>query len=418
MRKGFNGILTQQFLLFALTTQSYVFSVRSLIVGRDFALIILSLVIAQLFGAFLAHVLYKMMRTKVNIEVLTCFTAIGFAIASSLLLMIDRNGILILGDLLVFRTILFFCYLSYSMFLYFGFVSIMNLKEILDSESYYDLVRVSYAGLFVGIIYNLVLRTAMLSLNPYLLNLLSILIVAVAVGRYYLIKNHGKSEDLDSNSNELRLIPTDEDKPMKQTLLQNIIIFSIVWSLFMLPINNPELMSYMSNMSHEWIQYIFVLTSILGILIGVKAVMMKYLRKDVYVSLQSYLPVLTLLTIGLFGFYLFYPPSQWIYLINYVVSILIFALVASISFFEIFSSIKKSQIGYFVFLIFFIHLLQVSIRLLMIERHMPYIWSILLIIMGVLQYLNYRSQYQKKNEESQRSLESNNIIEEKENGCD
>lgn len=391
MKKGFNAILGCQFLVFALAVQNYVFSVRSLIVGTAFALILLPLLVAQLFGPIIIHLLFKGIRGKIRTEMLLLLSFFGFALFSSLLLIPDR--ISSPSDyFIVFRTILLFSYLFFSFSMYFGLVSLIDLKNKIDPESHLDLIRATFAGIFVGITYNLVIRTAGLSLNPYLLNLLSMALIIVALSRYYLVSGILNSEVKESFFSEASDCPSDSKKKSKSAF-RNLLIFSIMWAVFMMPVNNLELMSYMSAMPHQWTQYIFVLVSIFGIVLGVKAMMLKFLRNDVYATLQSFLPVLTLLSIGLFGLYLFYPPGHLIYMLNYAVAILIFAIIAAVSFLELIFNVEKHQIGYLAFLILFMQIIHVSLRIIMIERHMPYIWTFLLIAVGILQFWNYNSEY-------------------------
>ncbi len=441
MKKGFNAILSCQFIMFALALQNYVFSVRSLIVGTAFTLILLPLLIAQLFGAFIARFIHKLTRKKITTEAIFLFSIIGFALFTSALLIPDRIASS-MGEFLVFRMILLFSYLLFSFSLYFGLALFADLKQFLDSESYYDLIRATFAGIFVGITYNLVIRSADLALNSYLLNTLSIGLVIASLSRYFLVSRSLYSEPLvetpdnptdrplsrieerDSGNSNPSNLPSSEkkeqinkdqrsednqnEKPVNanpiddsnskissKSALRNLLIFSIMWAFFMMPINNPELFSYMSGLPHQWVQYIFVITSIVGLILGVKANMMKYLRNEVYATLQSYLPVFTLISIGLFGLYLFYPPGLAIYILNYSISILIFAIIVAISFFEMMTTINQKRLGLLSFLVFFMQTLHVSLRIIMIERHMPYIWTLLLMVVGLLQYWNYHVEYRK-----------------------
>jgi hypothetical protein len=174
-------------------------------------------------------------------------------------------------------------------------------------------------------------------------------------------------------------------------------------SLFMLYLN-PEILAYSAGVPYNIMVLLLITTGFLALGIGIllwNTYIMGILRRN---SLSKLFLVLSLLVTGLFGSYFFFPPGHPLYLLIFLGGFGFIILQVIFVIGDFLHDQFKFKTGWVGITLFLLIGAIVGLRVLLIERHVPYLWY---IIFGFMTIGNLIWWYRTKSTNIPKSTESN-----------
>ncbi|MBD3353404.1 MAG: hypothetical protein GF364_18120 [Candidatus Lokiarchaeota archaeon] len=347
-------------------------SMRELLLDRGIVTVIAPLLAVLLFSGLLVGLMLKKLS---NIMVLLIFGLIS-SFGRILISMPDQTE-----EFIIYNFGIYFLFISFSPIIIASF-GMINLK--LSNAKYskiglYNPVSLGTTGIIVGFIYHWFFRVMELSENVTINVILGIFSAFFYISVFsqiitqYRLKNIPLIEMLKRETKARQSLNKYEHAGKKSVTILITIPLLLYLSMSM---SFPELYSYMSGIPYHFIVTVFIIGLIIGTLLISIALFSPSSEngdqkfKEYYIRI---LPIFACITTGIFGLNAFLPPNMPLMVIIYLIA----AITISSLFILIFNNFFKDKhydcekiLMVFVFLFNFTH---TGLKLLTIERYMPYL---------------------------------------------